>query len=180
MLCAALVNQYKKIVIEATEPSKLNYSYYLTKVSKETKISSSVRAFDRRFLDVETPVKFDFITAIYVFPYFLFNELGAVVNKINSMLKTTGYFILVVANEKYLEEKLASKKDLFIESGEVEFDGKNYKEVLHYSDIPEIGKVIDYNREDAFYEALFTSKSFSLKTKEKINDNGFICTLFIF
>ena len=62
----------------------------------------------------------------------------------------------------------------------IEFDGKNYKEILHYSDIPEIGKVIDYNREERFYIDLFEKNSFRLIKKENLGDSGFICTIFIF
>src|SRR3989344_2766027 len=42
-----------------------------------------------------------------------------------------------------LKEKLKSKKDLSIESDNINFEGKEYNEILHYSDIPQIGKVID-------------------------------------
>jgi hypothetical protein len=58
--------------------------------------------------------------------------------------------------------------------------GKSYKEVLHYTDIPEIGKVIDYNREEAFYFDLFSNNGFTLENKEDLNDNGFMCSLFVF
>jgi hypothetical protein len=71
-------------------------------------------------------------------------------------------------------------KDLFIEKNMVEYNGKEYEEVLHYSDIPEIGKVIDYNREERFYIDLFTKKGFKLSLKRDLDDNGFICTVFVF
>ena len=96
------------------------------------------------------------------------------------MLDEKGKFILVVANEKFLEEKLKSKKDLFIEKNIINFNGKKYKEFLHYSEIPEIGKVIDYNREELFYLDLFKKHNFELIQKRDLNDNGFICTIFVF
>ena len=96
------------------------------------------------------------------------------------MLNNEGKFILVVANEKYLEEKLSSKRDLFIEKNTLEFDGKKYKEVLHYSEIPQIGTIIDYNREEKFYLDLFKKNGFDLDLKKYLDDNGFICTIFVF
>ncbi len=96
------------------------------------------------------------------------------------MLNEKGKFILVVADEKYLEEKLKDKRDLFIERNIIKMDGREYKEVLHYSDIPKIGKVIDYNREESFYIDLFKKKGFELSQKNSLNDNGFICTIFSF
>ncbi len=96
------------------------------------------------------------------------------------MLKENGKFILVVANEKYLKEKLKTKKDLFIEKSIVCLDGKNYEEILHYSEIPTIGNLIDYNREEQFYIDLFHKNNFRLKRKKKLRDSGFVCTIFVF
>ena len=96
------------------------------------------------------------------------------------MLKVKGKFILVLADEKYLEDKLKTEKDLFIETRDLTYNGKKYKEILHYSDIPKIGKIIDYNREEKFYLDLFKNNKFTLRHKENINDSDFICTLFVF
>ena len=96
------------------------------------------------------------------------------------MLEQDGKFILVVANETYIEEKLKSLKDLFIERNTVELDGKKYREILHYSDIPKIGKLIDYNREEQFYPSLFKKYGLELNIKKDLNDSGFICTVFVF
>jgi hypothetical protein len=115
-----------------------------------------------------------------VFPHFVFDELDETTKKIYSMLEQDGKFILVVANETYLEEKLKSMKDLFIERGFIEFNGKKYKEILHYSDIPKIGKLIDYNREEKLYLDLFRKHGFELFQKKDLDDNGFICTVFVF
>ena len=91
-----------------------------------------------------------------------------------------GRFILVVANEKYLNDKLRAKKDLFIEKSRVNFQNKKYEEVLHYSEIPQIGTVIDYNREEKLYIDLFKKNGFTLIKKKNLDDNGFICTIFVF
>lgn len=96
------------------------------------------------------------------------------------MLKSGGKFILVLADEKYLENKLKTEKDLFIETRNITYNNRQYKEYLHYTDIPKIGKVIDYNREEAFHLDLFKNNKFSLVRKENLNDNDFICTLFVF
>ncbi len=179
-LYQALADKYQRLVIEGCEPSTVNYQYFLKKKPRKTRQNVSINTSETNFLDARTDTKFDFITAIYVFPHFLFEELEAVVQKIHSMLKDKGQFVLVLANEQYLKNKLDTEKDLFIESGNVSFEGKEYKEVLHYSDIPKIGKVIDYNREEQFYIDLFAKNGFNLKQREDLNDNGFICTLFVF
>ena len=96
------------------------------------------------------------------------------------MLERKGKFILVVANEGYIEKKLKNKRDLFMERNTIYLNGQNYREVLHYSDIPEIGKLIDYNREERFYIDLFKKHNFKLIQKRDFNDSGFICTIFVF
>ena len=58
--------------------------------------------------------------------------------------------------------------------------GKKYKEILHYSDIPEIGKIIDYNREEQYYLDLFKRNNLKLVEKKALDDNGFVCTIFVF
>ncbi len=96
------------------------------------------------------------------------------------MLKNKGRFILVVANELYLKNKLSLMKDLFIEKNTFVYENKNYTEYLHYSNLPSIGKIIDYNREEKFYLTLFKNNGFKLDLKEDLDDNGFICTIFVF
>ena len=174
-----VMGRYKDITLEGCEPSEKNYDYFMKNLPKAAK-NIKQKFYNKTFQEVEVDEKFDFITAIYVFPHFTVEDLEKIAKKIYLMLEDNGKFILVVANEKYLEMKLRTKKDLFLEKNIIEFDGKNYKEILHYSDIPEIGKVIDYNREERFYIDLFEKNSFRLIKKENLGDSGFICTIFIF
>lgn len=176
MLAIDLFGKYKKINIEGCEPSKVNFDYF-----NDQKLRGvDLKLYPYGFLEMQTEKKFDFITAIYVFPHFLFDDLEEVIKKINLMLNKDGKFILVLANDKYLQEKLDNEKDLFIEKEEIEFRGKIYKETLHYTDIPEIGKVIDYNREESLYVDMFKNNGISVKDKQDLNDNGFICSILVF
>lgn len=179
MIYKSLNPMYEDLIIEGCEPSDKNYNYFVKKLPKDRK-GIQLKTHNSTFLNTKTDEKFDFITAIYVFPHFVLDELEETVRKINLMLEQGGKFILVVANETYLEEKLKSMKDLFIEKNTIEFDGKKYKEVLHYSDIPKIGKLIDINREEQFYPDLFEKHGFELDMNKSLNDNGFICTVFVF
>lgn len=179
MLYSSLNKRYKDITFEGCEPSEKNYTYFIKKHLNFRK-NVQLNTHNSTFLNTKTNEKFDFITAIYVFPHFVSDELDETAKKINLMLEQDGKFILVVANETYLEEKLKSMKDLFIERGFMEFNGKKYKEVLHYSDIPKIGKLIDYNREEQLYLDLFRKYGFELAQKKDLDDSGFICTVFVF
>ncbi len=96
------------------------------------------------------------------------------------MLNKNGKFILVVSDEEYLREKLRTKRDLFIEQNIVEFKGKKYKEYLHYVEIPEMGTVIDYDREEEFYKNLFKDNGLRLVKKDKIKSDEYVCTIFTF
>lgn len=170
----SLRKTYRTITLEGCEPSAKNYSYFISGPS------TTIEPYNQTFLKTRTSTRFDFMTAIYVFPHFCSDELDQVAKRIFSLLKAEGRFILVVANEKYLEKKLKEKMDLFIEKNTIEYKGQEYKEVLHYSEIPQIGKVIDYNREERFYLDLFRNNGFELDSKHDLDDNGFICTIFVF
>ena len=178
MLEKNLPKFFKDISLEGCEHSYKNYNNFKSKTFNLKKIK--LRTFNKTFLDTKTDTKFDFITSIYVFPHIADDELKETAKKIHSMLNNEGKLILVVANEKYLEEKLKAKKDLFIEKNSIEFDGEQYKEILHYSEIPQIGTIIDYNREEKFYMDLFKKNGFSLTEKKDLDDMGFICTIFVF
>lgn len=174
-----LITEYKDITLQGCEPSTKNYDNY-TEKSLNVRDNVKLKMYNKTFLEVESNEKFNFITAIYVFPHFVSEDLEEVAKKIYSMLDKKGKFILIVANEKYLKKKLKNKRDLSIEKNTIYLDGRNYKEILHYSDIPQIGKLIDYNREDRFYVDLFLKNKFKLDKKRDFNDSGFICTIFVF
>jgi len=180
MLSSHILKNYKNITLEGCEPSEKNYKYLAIKKPLKVKRDIKLKIYNKTFLDTKIDNHFDFITSIYVFPHFISDELEEIAKKIHSMLNKEGKFILVVADEKYLEKKLNDKKDLFLERGFIDFNGKKYKEVLHYSDIPKIGKVIDYNREEQFYIDLFKKYELKLVKKDNLDDNGFICTVFVF
>ncbi len=175
MVLDAVREKFSNICIEGCEPSIVNFEHFANQ--KPAEIG---KLYSTGFLETETELTFDYITSIYVFPHFLTEDLEEVALKVKRMLNSGGRFILVLANEKYLEDKLTKQKDLFIESGEVSWNDKTYHEVLHYSDIPGIGKVIDYNREEQFYLDLFASVGLSLEKQEALNDIGFVCSLFVF
>ena len=179
MLSPYLRAKYREVLISGCEPSNLNFKYFKKKIFKNLRQDKNLFV-NKTLANTKVKKTFDFITAIYVFPHFLLDDLEATVRKIYSLLDKNGEFVLVLANEKYLQNKLRVETDLFIEESSILYHGKKYKEILHYSDIPKIGKVIDYNREERFYLDLFKNNKFILKSKKNINDNGFICTLFVF
>lgn len=174
-----LINKYSSLIIEGCEPSDKNYEYFI-KNKPLIRESDRLNVFNRTFQDLQTDKKFDFVTSTYVFLHFASDDLDKAAQKIHSMLKDKGKFVLVVADEKYIEEKLKDKRDLFIERNIIEIDSKKYREVLHYSDLPQIGKVIDYTREESFYVDLFKRNNFELAQRETLSDSGFICTIFVF
>lgn len=173
-----LSNKYT-IYAEGCEPSEKNYDYF----SKHFKLKNKrlkLRTYKKTFFETNTKSKYDFILSVYSFPHILIDDLDKTAKQIKSMLLPNGKFVLAVANENYIKEKLRLKKDLFIESCKVKYKNKKYNEVLHYTDIPKIGKVIDYNRNESLYLDLFKGNKFKLIKKEDFNDHGFICTIFVF
>jgi SAM-dependent methyltransferase len=181
MLNGKFGDNYTSIKLEGCEPAITNSAYFKNKKgSIRWNKNISIKTYNTTFLETNPDGRFDFITAIYVFPSFVFDELDQVVKKAYSLLNDGGKFIIVVAEENYLKNKLEQETDLFIERNRITYDGKEYEEILHYTDIPEIGKVIDYNRSESFYNALFIKNNFRLTGKEKLNDSGFISTMFIF
>ncbi len=169
----------RTLFLSGCEPSKKNYKYFVDKYKKFLK-KGKLKVYNKGFLESPPKDKFDFITSIYVFPHFTSDDLPRTAKKIHSMLKKDGKFILTVANEKYIKDKLKSKRDLFIEKNIITFNGRKYEEILHYSELPEIGTIIDYNREEKYYLEIFKKNKFKLIMKKDLNDKGFIGTLFIF
>ncbi|MBT4538814.1 class I SAM-dependent methyltransferase [Candidatus Woesearchaeota archaeon] len=178
MLTSKLGNLFKDITLEGCEPSNKNFNYFKLKKIKLNNVN--LKIFNKTFLETKTETKFDFITSIYTFTAFVFDELEKSVQKIHSMLNNEGKFIMVVSNEAYLRKKLDAKKDLFIEKNTINYNNKKYTEFLHYSEIPKIGTIIDYNREEELYVNLFENNGFKLEQKKELDDNGFICTIFVF
>lgn len=164
------------IQIEGCEPSKKSYEHFMkSDISKE-----NVKIHTDTFQNFKTDTKFDFITAIYVFPHFIESDLKPIAEKISGMLNNDGKLIIIVSNEEYLRNKLATKKDLFIEQNTIELDGKKYKEYLHYVEIPDMGTVIDYDREENYYKDLLEEDGLTLEKKDTINSDEYICTIFTF
>lgn len=135
MLYRNLSPIYENILIEGCKPSDKNYNYFVKNLLNFRK-GVQLKTHNQTFLNTKTNEKFDFITAVYVFPHFVSNELDETVRKIYNILDEKGKFILIVANEKYIKEKLKDKRDLFIEKNTIYLNSKNYEEVLHYSDMP--------------------------------------------
>jgi SAM-dependent methyltransferase len=164
------------IYIEGCEPSKKSYDYFV----KNNINKNNITIYPSTFQDFMTDEKFDFITAIYVFPHFIEADLRQVVQKIFGMLNKNGKLVIVVSNEEYLRNKLKTKRDLFIEKNVIEFKGKEYKEYLHYVEIPEMGTVIDYDREEDYYKDLLEDNGLILVKKDTIHSDEYICTIFTF
>lgn len=153
------------------EPSEKNFNAFT---------NDNVEVQNKAFQDISPQQTYDFVTANYVMPEFIPEDLDNVVRNVKEMLDSDGEFIMTTANEEYLKNKLDDREDLVIETDTIEFDNESYEEKLYYAQIPEIGTVIDYFREERFYNDLFTKHGFELVEKEVIEDSGFVCTLFRF
>lgn len=160
------------LLIEGCEPSKKNYQFFM----KHYKKGLNAQTYNSVFLKTKTGREFDFITAILVFPHVMPDELEKTAEKIASMLEKGGKFILAVSSEAKTEEKI--KKGLLIKRSTIKFGNKRYRQVLHYSDIEGIGRVVDYNRENRFYVDLFRKYRLKLTMKKDLADGT--KTLFIF
>ena len=174
-----LKNSYERIIIHGCEPSEKNYEYF-TKKPLQIGKGIEVKTFDNPFLKTKTNENFDFVTAVYVFPHFISDDLDKTAEKIKSMLEPKGKFILVVANEDYLERKLKSRPDLLVKKETIKFNNKKYQQIWHYSEIPQAGKVLNCDRETSLYSNLFEKSGFELILKQNLNHNNHICTVFVF
>ncbi len=164
------------VFITGCEPSKKSLDYF----SKSDISKNNVKIYPDTFQDLKISEKFDFVTAIYVFPHFIEADLSNVAQKISAMLNENGKLIMVVSSEEYLRNKLETQKDLFIEKNVIDFKGKEYKEYLHYVEIPDMGTVIDYDREEDYYKDLLEDNGLKLVKKDKINSDEYVCTIFTF
>lgn len=177
MLYESLINKNINFYIHWCEPSEKNFNFF--KVKSWNFDNKKIVIQNSTILNFQTNQKFDFITSIYVFPHILFEDLELTLSKIYSILNSWWYFAIVIANYSYVEKKLSDEKDLFIEKNDIEYNKEIFTEILHYSDIPEIWKIIDFNREEKLYELLFHKVWFYTEKKEIINDNWFLATLFL-
>ncbi|MCB9812438.1 class I SAM-dependent methyltransferase [Candidatus Nomurabacteria bacterium] len=174
-----LGGEFDNVLLEGCEPSRVNFEN-ASSIKNVTSKNISVQLHDNSFQDFNTNSTFDFVTAIYVFPHFLSEEFPEIASKIFKMLKPRGKAIIAVANQEYIENKLHTETDLFIERQNITHNNNDYKETLHYSAIPGIGTVVDYNRDEQFYLDIFAEAGFNLFEKQDVEDNGFIGTLFVF
>lgn len=170
MLLKAFGN--RGVTIEGCEPSKRSYRFFMRNYKEKLKI----KAYNSVFLKTETGRKFDFITAILVFPHFLPDDLEKTAGKIASMLEKGGKFIMAVSSESKTEEKI--QRGLLVKRSIIILDGKKYRQVLHYSDINGIGRVMDYDREDKLYINLFKKYGLGLAMKTELDKGA--TTLFVF
>src|SRR3989339_453355 len=89
MLYQKVFKTGKKMIIAGCEPSEKNYQFFLKKFLKDLK-SVEVKTYNSTFLNTKIDQKFDFITAIYVFPHFVPDEMDKTAKKINIMLEKGG------------------------------------------------------------------------------------------
>lgn len=175
LLQKTLPGAYKKVILEGCEPSVKNYEYFRSRISE--KRLSGLRIFNNTLLETDTSTKFHFLTAVYVFTHISSDELEAVVQKISDMLDPGGQFILVMVNEDFLEENMDVQTFRLIERSEFELDGKKYWQVLHYTDIPQIGTIIDHSRQEQLYLDLFKKNGLDLSISTDLIDHGYPCRI---
>jgi cyclopropane fatty-acyl-phospholipid synthase-like methyltransferase len=174
-------NEHTDLIIEGCEPSEKNYSYFKD-TSATLPEGTILKTHLATFLETESENKFDFITAIYVFPHIAQDELAATVKKIYSMLMSGGRFVMVVVNEHYLKEKMEADEEVFtlLDKYEVDYGGRKYKEYLYHTYLPGIGRILDYSREEEFYKDFFEGNGLSLVQKNDLEDSGYICSAYVF
>ena len=74
MLNSKLYGKYKKVTLAGCEPSEKNYNYFVKKLlSKKSNVE--LKLYKNTFQNLKLKEKFDFITAIYVFPHFEYHDL---------------------------------------------------------------------------------------------------------
>jgi 2-polyprenyl-3-methyl-5-hydroxy-6-metoxy-1,4-benzoquinol methylase len=170
-----------ELFIEGCEPSEKNYHYF-SNALLPLRAGIRLKIHPNTFLQTQTEERFDFITAIYVFPHIVKEELSVTAKKIHAILEPGGSFIMVVANEKYLKEKIHTGRSAYtlLQQTQIEYDGKKYVEYLHYTDLPGIGRILDYSREENFYIDVFRKNGLCLVQKNDLEDSGYVCSVFEF
>jgi len=170
-----------ELFIEGCEPSEKNYHYF-SNTALPLRTGIRLKTHPDTFLETQTEEKFDFITAIYVFPHIPAEDMKGTMKKIHSMLVTDGQFIMVVVNEQYLKEQLKSNTEVFtfLKKTEISCNGKTYPEYVHYTDLPGIGRILDYSREENYYIDLFRKNGLCLVQKNELEDSGYVCSVLVF
>lgn len=177
-LSERLAGCFDKIIIDGCEPSSRNYRYYKSrKIRNKSNINNT---FNKTFLETSIDRKYDCVTAVYVFPNIVRDELEKTADKIYSILDNGGFFFLVTASEEYMKSVLDMCSNLIVSKERFEFDGSFYNEILHYTDIPEIGRILDLKRAEKFYQKLFIRCGLDLVLKKYLYDSGFIGTVHMF
>ena len=85
MLYHKLSKSYKNITLSGCEPSDKNYDYFVKKKPLIVRKNVELKTYKDTFQNMQTNEKFDFITAIYVFPHFSHEDLENIAKKIYSM-----------------------------------------------------------------------------------------------
>lgn len=178
MLHDALTPVYKAITLEGCEPATNHFKHFESRNIQSG--LAKTRIFNHTFLETRTDTKFDYLVSVYVFPHIDTDELAAAANRIHSMLLEDGKFILVVANENQLLAKLQSHPELVIEKRTAMRNGNTYQEHVHYSEIPQIGTIIDINREERYYVELFRELGMEVLFQSTLDDQGFLCSFLVF
>lgn len=178
MLQDALSPEYESITLEGCEPATNHFKHFESR-SIQSGLAQT-RIFNQTFLETCTDTKFDYLISVYVFPHINTDELADVANRIHSMLRADGKFILVVANENQLLAKLHSHPELVIEKRSTMRNGNTYQEHVHYSEIPQIGSIIDINREERYYLELFRELGMEVSFQSTLDDQGFLCSFLVF
>ncbi len=177
MFYANMSDKYQKIHLEGCEPSETSYSYFVDTYGS----TIPVKAHPTDFLNVETSHRFDVVVAVYVLPHILFEDLREVAQKIHRTLNKGGRFYTVVTSETSFKAD-KNDKDLFniVEHNTLQYENGVYEEFLHKSFLPEIGYVLDYNRDEKLYIDLFLSNGFVLDKKQELDDGYFLNSLLVF
>ena len=170
--------KYETVHIEGCEPSSNSYKHFEDKTIEGIELVT----YPVTFLDVKTSASFDFVTAVYVLPHILFEDLESAVQKIHSMLKPGGRFIGVITSEQSFKTVEKNDKDLFniVEENTLAYKGKEYAEILHKSLIPDIGYVYDYNRDESLYVDMFSKNGFVLEKQRELDDGYFLHSILVF
>ncbi len=178
MLYDAFKDKYNHLLLAGCEPARKSYDYFVTHAppASENKLSLSNDAF----LEVHNEQKFDFVTAIYVLPNFSEELMPSVVRKICSLLKSEGEFIFATTQFQFIEQAISRHPSRVLKDAHFEYNGSLYRETLHWTELPGVGRIKDYNRERRYYLDLFKNGDFDLLQIEEFESDGFPTEIYYF